>query len=58
MSNKLRSEIIQKLINNKNTMLLIIQDYFIKEIVITEYCCMISVCLKDDVVHVLLKKCQ
>ena len=59
MSNKLRSEIIQKLINNKQYDVVV--DYsriaFGKEIVITEYCCDdIRMFKKGDVVHVLCPK--
>lgn len=59
MSDKLKSEIIQKLINNKQYDVVV--DYsritFGKEIVITEYCCdAIRMFKKGDVVHVLCPK--
>lgn len=59
MSNRLKSEIIQKLINNKQYDVVV--DYsritFGKEIVITEYCCDdIRMFKKGDVVHVLCPK--
>lgn len=59
MSDKLKSEIIQKLINNKQYDVVV--DYsritFGKEIVITEYCCDdIRMFKKGDVVHVLCPK--
>lgn len=59
MSNRLKSEIIQKLINNKQYDVVV--DYsritFGKEIFITEYCCDdIRMFKKGDVVHVLCPK--